>query len=884
MKYLFLFLLFLSTSLFANIGKITAIKGDASIIRGAKILIPKTGFIIEKNDNITTKANARLQVVFNDNTIISLGKNTTFSINDYFYDEQQPKKTKASFKVARGIFKTITGRIGKINPNKFKLKTKSASIGIRGTVFFGETSNGKDSISCTQGQIVVITSLGIVEVKAGEITKVESGKPPSTPTPLSNEEKGTLEKDSGAQENEQESGQTEGVANQQPQEENQEDSGDSAQNDEGQDEGTPNQPNEGEPTPPQTPPKPDTPPSFIPEPPSYDPNDLGPNNDPTPPSNPIIPPSNPTPPDTDTKIPSDISTATKTATYYSMHTAYSELTYNAQDNGLIGLQDDNILKKRDGYSPVYKIDKGIITIVDQLKKFKFESGSYTLIANSEKDYSKTNDLSDTTFTPTYSGFKLVKQNYEDHDANSNTPDILVGAVFSDSKKEFFVQEIHLNPMLNVMGDETFNTNDANKKFDYTRTVVYGERTQWSNVESLSGVSTYLLPYWKADLYSTSAYETMTYDPNEVSNNQFIYGTQGIKVNWTNRTFIYFDMERLSTSILIGNIIEENGYARLVFNSLDQTININNYNNLSTIKIDTNGDNEGYLFGSEYQGLGITMWEEQGANKRVQTHGAYRSPTTPISTTNYTTQSMTGFASAGDYIRPLSIDFTAAGFTGRIGIDSTDNNILFGGNYSAQHAAFITPDIFAALNFNGNFNGQNSGNSVDDGTIISINHGTTIDDEISWGIWSVDTIDSDIGRDFWVGTTKDIVNNLSTSTPTASYSGQAMGWIGDYNTGTFIDPTNSTINFTLDFASTTSTATLNVGGVTPTSFTFNASAITSISGSENNQFEFSGNIGSDTDNQSKINGSLYDSGATSIGSFRFVDDPTIARGVYKATKQ
>jgi hypothetical protein len=219
MKYLLLFLLFLSTSLFANIGKITALKGDASIIRDAQTLIPKTGFIIEKNDKINTSANARIQVVFKDNTIISLGKNTSFSINDYFYDEQQPQKTNASFGMAKGIFKTITGRIGKINPNKFKLKTKSAAIGIRGTTFFGEDNGGKGSYSCTQGKISVTTDLGTVEVNAGEMTQVEIGKPPSPPVKLSAEQKTTLEKDSGAKENEEESGQTAATAEEKPKEE-----------------------------------------------------------------------------------------------------------------------------------------------------------------------------------------------------------------------------------------------------------------------------------------------------------------------------------------------------------------------------------------------------------------------------------------------------------------------------------------------------------------------------------------------------------------------------------------------------------------------------------------------------------------------------------------
>ncbi|MGB5867212.1 MAG: FecR family protein, partial [Arcobacteraceae bacterium] len=198
MKILLFTLLLLATNLFANIGKVTAVNGDVTITRDTKNLPVSLGFLIEEKDQIKTASNARIQLQFNDKTIISLGKDSVFNVEEYFFDEKQPKKTKASFKMAKGIFKSITGRIGKINPNKFKLKTKSASIGIRGTVFLGTVTPGApDSIACTTGKIVVSTPEGFVEVPAGQFTTVVPGQAPQKPTKLPKSKANSLENGSG---------------------------------------------------------------------------------------------------------------------------------------------------------------------------------------------------------------------------------------------------------------------------------------------------------------------------------------------------------------------------------------------------------------------------------------------------------------------------------------------------------------------------------------------------------------------------------------------------------------------------------------------------------------------------------------------------------------
>lgn len=153
-KKILLITLLLSSSLFANIAKVVALKGEASIIREGKILPLTTSSKIYKHDEINTNNNTKVQLLFVDNTIISIGKNSSFQVFNYVYDEKN-KKYEASFSMAKGTFRTITGNIGKIAPKKFNLKTKAASIGIRGTQIVLNITAQKEDIFCTEGKILV---------------------------------------------------------------------------------------------------------------------------------------------------------------------------------------------------------------------------------------------------------------------------------------------------------------------------------------------------------------------------------------------------------------------------------------------------------------------------------------------------------------------------------------------------------------------------------------------------------------------------------------------------------------------------------------------------------------------------------------------------------
>lgn len=154
-KLLILSILLIGTTLLANsVATITAINGSATVLRDGSKIEAKLGLKLNVKDNIKTHENTKVQIIFNDETIISLGKNSDFSINEYLFE--QDKEPIAKFGMLRGAMRTITGKIGKIAPQKFSVSTKTATIGIRGTNFTViANDDGSYQIYCTYGAISV---------------------------------------------------------------------------------------------------------------------------------------------------------------------------------------------------------------------------------------------------------------------------------------------------------------------------------------------------------------------------------------------------------------------------------------------------------------------------------------------------------------------------------------------------------------------------------------------------------------------------------------------------------------------------------------------------------------------------------------------------------
>ncbi len=178
-----MFFFILSVSLFASnvVGKFTQVNGNVKVQHENKLVVATNNMAIYKSDKIYTYNNSMAKILLLDDTQITLQENTFFQVSKYIYDPQNKDNNQVQLNFFKGQFETITGKIGKLNPSKFKLKTKNASIGIRGTVIEGSVGETTDIIACTFG-LISVTSNGITQmVQQGQMTKVDRALAPTKP-------------------------------------------------------------------------------------------------------------------------------------------------------------------------------------------------------------------------------------------------------------------------------------------------------------------------------------------------------------------------------------------------------------------------------------------------------------------------------------------------------------------------------------------------------------------------------------------------------------------------------------------------------------------------------------------------------------------------------
>ncbi len=114
------------------IGHIQKIEGTAFIQRGGTTLPAAAGAALYRGDLIRTGKPGAAGIVLTDDTTISLGSGSEFSLNDYAFD---PKEGKFALvvRMIKGTFSYITGQIVKLAPGAAQVRTPDATIAVRGT-------------------------------------------------------------------------------------------------------------------------------------------------------------------------------------------------------------------------------------------------------------------------------------------------------------------------------------------------------------------------------------------------------------------------------------------------------------------------------------------------------------------------------------------------------------------------------------------------------------------------------------------------------------------------------------------------------------------------------------------------------------------------------
>jgi len=117
-----------------SIGTIKTIKGDVFIVRDAVQTPVHIGDRLYSGDMLQTEKNSAAGMIFEDNTLISLGPDTKIIIDNYVFTPEK-KLFSMIIQMLKGTASYLSGIIGQQAPEAVEFHTPDATIAVRGTQF-----------------------------------------------------------------------------------------------------------------------------------------------------------------------------------------------------------------------------------------------------------------------------------------------------------------------------------------------------------------------------------------------------------------------------------------------------------------------------------------------------------------------------------------------------------------------------------------------------------------------------------------------------------------------------------------------------------------------------------------------------------------------------
>ena len=97
------------------------------------------------NDEIATGPDTNLQILLKDQTVFTIGPDSSIVFDEFVYDPADAETSSLSATITKGTFKFISGKIASQKPDNVALNLPNATASIRGTTVAGRVKNNGDS-------------------------------------------------------------------------------------------------------------------------------------------------------------------------------------------------------------------------------------------------------------------------------------------------------------------------------------------------------------------------------------------------------------------------------------------------------------------------------------------------------------------------------------------------------------------------------------------------------------------------------------------------------------------------------------------------------------------------------------------------------------------
>jgi hypothetical protein len=174
------------------VGDVARSRGEVSAVTDLSVRTLTRGSGVIFRDRILTGSESRAEISLIDDSVIWLGDHSDLVVDEMVFDPtgRSGARPRGVVQLFQGVFRMVSGKVNKVPHGSLTLETPMASIGIRGTDFWGlqqadkltvvlidhgelDVSNGSDSVTLSEPLTGVVLRRGAAEIERIRITPRE---------------------------------------------------------------------------------------------------------------------------------------------------------------------------------------------------------------------------------------------------------------------------------------------------------------------------------------------------------------------------------------------------------------------------------------------------------------------------------------------------------------------------------------------------------------------------------------------------------------------------------------------------------------------------------------------------------------------------------------
>jgi hypothetical protein len=125
---------FAAAALANDVGQVKVTKGVVHVERDGARIPAVVGMPVRQADKLVTGADGTVGVTFADNSLLSVGPNSTLSVDKFSFNAST-HEGQFDASLQRGTLAVVSGKMVKQSPDAMRIRTPASILGVRGTEF-----------------------------------------------------------------------------------------------------------------------------------------------------------------------------------------------------------------------------------------------------------------------------------------------------------------------------------------------------------------------------------------------------------------------------------------------------------------------------------------------------------------------------------------------------------------------------------------------------------------------------------------------------------------------------------------------------------------------------------------------------------------------------